>query len=102
MDFSEAKNRVAELSALLKRYNEEYYVQDNPSVDDYTYDMLMHELADLERQYPDLLQSDSPTQRVCFQYVCEGTACGSDAKPSGCVCTGSCSGICVTLPCCCS
>ncbi|MBP0973291.1 MAG: NAD-dependent DNA ligase LigA, partial [Oscillospiraceae bacterium] len=64
MDFNEAKARAAELTALLTRYNEEYYVQDNPSVDDHTYDMLMHELADLEREFPVLLSPDSPTQRV--------------------------------------
>ena len=64
MDYQQAKERIEELSALLERYNHEYYVLDNPSVDDYTYDMLMHELADLEKQYPDLLSPQSPTQRV--------------------------------------
>ena len=55
MEFEQAKQRVAELSELLERYNHEYYVQDNPSVDDHTYDMLMHELAGLEQKYPELL-----------------------------------------------
>ena len=64
MKLEEASSRVAELSALLKQYNDEYYLQDNPSVDDHTYDMLMHELADLEQQFPELLSPDSPTQRV--------------------------------------
>ena len=74
MEFNAAKARAAELSALLMRYNEEYYVQDNPSVDDHTYDMLMHELADLEQQYPELQTPDSPTQRV------GGTASSTFAK----------------------
>lgn len=64
MDHSKAEERVRELSELLERYNYEYYVQDRPSVDDYTYDTLMHELADLEREFPDLLSPQSPTQRV--------------------------------------
>ena len=64
MNEQDAKRRVAELSEQLERYNYEYYVQDNPSVDDFTYDTLMHELADLERQFPQLLSPQSPTQRV--------------------------------------
>lgn len=74
IDKVQAKARIAELSALLERYNHEYYVQDAPSVDDYTYDTLMHELADLEREYPDLLSPQSPTQRV------GGEASGSFSK----------------------
>ncbi|MBR7038152.1 MAG: NAD-dependent DNA ligase LigA [Oscillospiraceae bacterium] len=64
MDFAQAQTRVAELTGLLERYNKEYYVLDAPSVDDHTYDLLMHELADLERTFPELLSPDSPTQRV--------------------------------------
>ncbi|HAJ98296.1 MAG TPA: DNA ligase (NAD(+)) LigA [Ruminococcus sp.] len=64
MEYQQAKERIQELSRLLTQYEYEYYVLDNPSVDDYTYDMLMHELADLERQFPDLLSPQSPTQRV--------------------------------------
>ena len=64
MEYQQAKERVQELSELLERYNHEYYVLDNPSVDDYTYDTLMHELIDLEKQFPELLSPQSPTQRV--------------------------------------
>lgn len=64
MEHTQAEQRVKALSALLEQYNYEYYVQDNPSVDDYTYDTLMHELADLEKEFPDLLSPQSPTQRV--------------------------------------
>ena len=64
MEYQDARQRVSELTALLEKYNHEYYVLDCPSVDDYTYDMLMHELADLEKAYPDLLSPHSPTQRV--------------------------------------
>lgn len=64
MNQNQAKERVQELHTLLRQYEYEYYMLDNPSVDDFTYDMLMHELADLEQQFPDLLSPQSPTQRV--------------------------------------
>lgn len=64
MNQEQAKQRVLELHAVLRKYEYEYYVLDNPSVDDFEYDKLMHELADLEKQFPDLLSSESPTQRV--------------------------------------
>jgi len=64
MDKHQAETRIQELSALLEQYNYEYYVLDNPSVEDYAYDMLMQELIDLETAYPDLRSPLSPTQRV--------------------------------------
>ncbi|MDE7122445.1 MAG: NAD-dependent DNA ligase LigA, partial [Oscillospiraceae bacterium] len=64
LNAEQAQKRVQELSALLRKYEYEYYMLDQPSVDDFTYDMLMHELADLETQYPELLSPQSPTQRV--------------------------------------
>lgn len=57
-------DRVNELRSTLDRYNREYYVLDDPSVDDYTYDMLMQELKKLEEQYPEVYDPNSPTQRV--------------------------------------
>lgn len=57
-------DRVSELRNTLDRYNREYYVLDNPSVDDYTYDMLMQELKRLEEEYPEVYDPNSPTQRV--------------------------------------
>ncbi|MDE5563668.1 MAG: NAD-dependent DNA ligase LigA, partial [Oscillospiraceae bacterium] len=64
MEQNQAKARIEELTQLLEQYNREYYDQDNPSVDDYTYDTLMHELADLEHAFPEFLSPQSPTQRV--------------------------------------
>ena len=58
------KARVEELSKLLEQYNYEYYVLDNPSVNDAEYDRLMQELISLEKQYPELLSPLSPSQRV--------------------------------------
>ncbi len=58
---------VAELEALrnkLREYEYHYHVLDNPLVPDSEYDRLMNELKNLEWQHPELITSDSPTQRV--------------------------------------
>jgi len=59
-----AQQQVQELSELLEEYNYQYYVQDNPSVPDAEYDRVFKLLQQLESQYPDLLTSNSPTQKV--------------------------------------
>ena len=64
MDKNQAEMRIQELSELLEKYNFEYYVQDNPSVEDYVYDELMQELKRLEAEFPEFLSPQSPTQRV--------------------------------------
>lgn len=56
--------RVNNLRAEIEQHNHNYYVMDNPTVDDYTYDMLMQELKNLEAEYPELADPNSPTQRV--------------------------------------
>ncbi|WP_075979873.1 NAD-dependent DNA ligase LigA [Bacillus massilinigeriensis] len=64
MDLQAAENRIKQLQQQLNQYNYEYYVLDQPSVQDSEYDQLMKELNDLEEQFPQLKTSDSPTQRV--------------------------------------
>ena len=61
MDYIE---RAKEITALLEKYNYEYYVLDNPSVSDAEYDRLMQELILLEKEHPELVNPLSPTQRV--------------------------------------
>ena len=58
------KERINVLRSLLKKYNFEYYVQDNPSVSDQEYDALLYELIRLEDENPEFKSPDSPTQRV--------------------------------------
>ena len=58
------KQRVEEITALLEKYNYEYYVLDNPTVSDFEYDRLMQELIMLENEHPELRSPLSPTQRV--------------------------------------
>lgn len=57
-------DKVNKLRTEIEQHNYNYYVMDNPTVDDYTYDMLMHELKKLEADYPELADPNSPTQRV--------------------------------------
>ncbi len=56
--------RMDYLVKQLKQYNYEYYVLDNPTVDDVTYDSLMRELKKLEALYPEHISKNSPTQTV--------------------------------------
>ena len=60
----EAKNKILELREKINDHNYNYYVVDNPLISDVEYDTLLRELDQLERQYPDLISPDSPTQRV--------------------------------------
>ena len=64
MDREQAKIRIAELRDEINENNRLYYVENNPVISDYDYDMLMNELISLEKQYPDLVTADSPTRKV--------------------------------------
>lgn len=52
------------LRARIRHHEERYYVLDDPEISDAEFDKLMRKLRDLEAAYPDLISSDSPTQRV--------------------------------------
>lgn len=69
MDLVEAKQRCKEITDLLNKYNYEYYVLDNPSVDDAEYDRLMNELIMIENSYPELKSPLSPSSRVGGQVL---------------------------------
>lgn len=56
--------RAAQLRDLLNEYRYQYYVLDDPTVDDAVYDSLQVELRDLEAAHPEVVTPDSPTQRV--------------------------------------
>ena len=59
-----AAERIAELRRLIRYHEERYYVLNDPEVADAEFDALMRELEALEAENPDLVSSDSPTQRV--------------------------------------
>lgn len=64
MDNQAAKKRYAELRKTIERNNQLYYDEDAPELSDYDYDMLSRELKALEKEFPELADSQSPTQRV--------------------------------------
>ena len=58
------KQRMKELTQELKQYNYEYYILDNPTVDDIEYDSKMRELERLEKEYPMYQDPNTPTKQV--------------------------------------
>ncbi len=64
MTKKEAINRIEFLRKALDEHNHNYYVLSNPTITDFEYDMLMMELDSLEKKYPEIDNSTSPTQRV--------------------------------------
>lgn len=64
MDRREAQGELEGLREKLARWSREYYVEDSPSVEDHVYDECYRRLVELERQFPELVTPDSPTQRV--------------------------------------
>lgn len=59
-----ARSRHTELCRLLHHHNYQYHVLDNPEITDADYDQLFRELLDLEREHPELVTSESPSQQV--------------------------------------
>jgi hypothetical protein len=57
-------DRIRELRDAIRHHEERYYIHDDPEISDEEFDRLLHELEQLEASHPDLVTSDSPTQRV--------------------------------------
>lgn len=64
MNRMSTESRIAELRSLIERHNRLYYLQDAPEITDAEYDSLFRELRELEKRFPELTASDSPTRRV--------------------------------------
>lgn len=60
----DAEERIRQLRELINYHNHLYYVEDNPEISDFEYDMLYRELVELEQAHPELITPDSPTRRV--------------------------------------
>lgn len=71
MNKKEARARITELTSELERHNYNYYVLSAPEITDFQYDLLMMELQELEKRFPEYAVSTSPTQKV-----------GSDLAPT--------------------
>ena len=64
MDAEQLKERAEYLREKINLNNYKYYVEDNPDIDDYDYDLLLRELEELETEHPEFITTDSPTQRI--------------------------------------
>ena len=58
------KQRIVQLRQELHEHNHRYYVLNQPSISDQDFDMMMHELQELEARHPEMADPNSPTQRV--------------------------------------
>lgn len=61
---TKARHRIAELTEAIRDHQFRYYVLDKPVITDAEFDTLLKELTDLESQFPELRESDSPTQTI--------------------------------------
>ena len=64
MNKKQAKERIEELRKKTEYYAQKYYDEDKPEISDFEYDMLMVELRNLEKEYPEFQSKDSLTQKV--------------------------------------
>lgn len=64
MKIAQAKKEIARLREQINYHNYQYYILNKPVIADYEYDRLYKRLEELERQFPQLVTPDSPTQRI--------------------------------------
>ncbi len=64
MSIDKLEKKMNELISIINRHSYNYYVLDKPEISDYEFDLLMKELMEMEKTFPALKRSDSPTQRV--------------------------------------
>jgi DNA ligase (NAD+) len=60
----QAAQRVRELRKSIEYHEKKYYIDNDPQISDYEFDLLVKELRDIEQKYPELITAESPTQRV--------------------------------------
>jgi DNA ligase (NAD+) len=80
LTLKEAKKRIQKLREDIVFHEKKYYVENDPQISDYEFDMLIKELINLERQFPELIMPESPTQRVGEQPL-EGFASVKHSTP---------------------
>jgi len=64
MNQSEARERIEKLRKEIEEHNRRYYVLNQPAISDFEFDLLINELETLEKNYPELIIDESPTQNV--------------------------------------
>lgn len=71
MNAQEAQTKHRQLAEQIRKHDHAYYVLAQPAISDREYDLLYQELADLEKNFPQLISPESPTQRVGGQTLSE-------------------------------
>src|SRR6516225_6670430 len=66
---SSPAKRASELRELINHHNYKYYVDNEPEISDREFDRFLEELQKIEKEHPELVTSDSPTQRVGGQPI---------------------------------
>jgi len=69
MDLQQATDKIQKLRHQIEYHERKYYVENDPQISDYEYDLLVKELQALEAQFPALIIPESPTQRVGEQPI---------------------------------
>jgi DNA ligase (NAD+) len=64
MSPNEAQQQIQALTAELKQHTYNYYVLAMPTISDYDFDQKLEQLSKLEKEFPQFLDADSPTQKV--------------------------------------
>src|ERR1041385_2867599 len=64
MTKEQAQKRIEKLSEDINEHNHKYYVLDNPTISDFEFDKMLEELIRLEKEFPEFLSPQSPSQRV--------------------------------------
>lgn len=69
ISLKQAALKIQKLRTSIKYHEKKYYVDNDPQISDYEFDMLVKELGKLEKQFPELITPESPTQRVGEQPI---------------------------------
>jgi DNA ligase (NAD+) len=69
LSLKQAAQKIQNLRTNIKYHEKKYYVDSDPQISDYEFDLLVKELEKLEKQFPELITPESPTQRVGEQPV---------------------------------
>ena len=65
----QAEPKIRKLREEIKYHEKKYYVDNDPQISDYEFDLLVKDLKELEERFPELITADSPTQRVGEQPI---------------------------------
>ena len=87
MELESARKRVRELTEQINHHDELYYQQHRSEISDEAFDKLLNELVALEAQFPELLEPDSPSQRVGGTITREFAITWQDVMPPGNSCS---------------